>query len=147
MSTRINAVRKAIGDSGTEQRLIKTLPRKGVRFVGEVREGQEPARAPETVGTRSSRPTTRTWQWRLPAPQAPGTETLNGHSQTLTAVVPARRAASRRCSAGDRGGDRRHRPYLFRGSVVGLFRAFGAGRTDQSERRNGVKASADCREN
>jgi len=38
LSTRINAVRTAIGDSGTEQRLIKTLPRKGVRFVGEVRE-------------------------------------------------------------------------------------------------------------
>jgi TolB-like protein/tetratricopeptide (TPR) repeat protein len=35
---RINAVRKAIGDSGEEQRLVKTLPRKGLRFVGEVRE-------------------------------------------------------------------------------------------------------------
>jgi TolB-like protein len=37
LSTRINAVRSAIGDSGDEQRLIKTLPRKGMRFVGEVR--------------------------------------------------------------------------------------------------------------
>lgn len=36
--TRINAARSAIGDTGDEQRLIKTLPRKGVRFVGEVRE-------------------------------------------------------------------------------------------------------------
>jgi TolB-like protein/Flp pilus assembly protein TadD len=35
---RINAARKAIGDSGEGQRLIKTLPRKGLRFVGEVRE-------------------------------------------------------------------------------------------------------------
>ena len=35
---RINAARKAIGDSGERQRLIKTLPRKGLRFVGEVRE-------------------------------------------------------------------------------------------------------------
>src|SRR5579863_3246220 len=42
LSTRINAVRKAIGDSGNEQRLIKTLSRKGVRFVGEVREGWQP---------------------------------------------------------------------------------------------------------
>src|SRR6201996_9032740 len=41
LSTRINAVRKAIGDSGNEQRLIKTLPRKGVRFVGEVKEEQK----------------------------------------------------------------------------------------------------------
>jgi TolB-like protein len=38
LSTRINAVRHAIGDSGGMQRYIKTLPRKGVRFVGEVRE-------------------------------------------------------------------------------------------------------------
>src|ERR1700730_5362530 len=45
LSTRINAVRSAIGDSGTEQRLIKTLPRKGVRFVGEVREERKPSEA------------------------------------------------------------------------------------------------------
>ena len=38
LTTRINAVRCAIGDSGGEQRLIKTLLRKGVRFVGAVRE-------------------------------------------------------------------------------------------------------------
>lgn len=38
LSTRINAVRTAIGDSGNEQRLIKTLPRKGLRFVGVVRQ-------------------------------------------------------------------------------------------------------------
>lgn len=35
---RINAARSAIGDTGEEQRLIKTLPRKGLRFVGDVRE-------------------------------------------------------------------------------------------------------------
>ena len=33
LTTRLNAVRSAIGDSGDEQRLIKTLPRKGFRFV------------------------------------------------------------------------------------------------------------------
>jgi len=36
LTTRINAVRSAIGDTGEEQRLIKTFPRKGVRFVGVV---------------------------------------------------------------------------------------------------------------
>jgi TolB-like protein len=40
LSTRINAARSAIGDNGEEQRLIKTLPRVGVRFVGKVREEQ-----------------------------------------------------------------------------------------------------------
>jgi TolB-like protein len=38
LSTRINAARTAIGDSGQAQRLIRTLLRKGVRFVGNVRE-------------------------------------------------------------------------------------------------------------
>jgi TolB-like protein len=40
---RINAARSAIGDTGDQQRLIKTLPRKGIRFVGEVREDEKAA--------------------------------------------------------------------------------------------------------
>jgi TolB-like protein len=40
LTTRINAVRAVLGDSGGEQRLIKTIPRKGIRFVGAVREEQ-----------------------------------------------------------------------------------------------------------
>ena len=43
LTSRINAVRKAIGDSGDAQRLIRTLPRKGIRFVGVVREERTPA--------------------------------------------------------------------------------------------------------
>ena len=43
LTTRLNAARSAIGDSGEEQRLIKTLPRKGFRFVGQVREAREAA--------------------------------------------------------------------------------------------------------
>ena len=35
-SSRINAVRSAIGDNGRSQRLIKTLSKKGIRFVGAV---------------------------------------------------------------------------------------------------------------
>jgi TolB-like protein len=42
LTTRLNVARSAIGDSGDEQRLIKTLPRKGFRFVGTVREAQGP---------------------------------------------------------------------------------------------------------
>ncbi|HVG50890.1 MAG TPA: alpha/beta fold hydrolase [Xanthobacteraceae bacterium] len=34
LNSRINAARKAIGDTGKEQRLIRTAPRKGFRFVG-----------------------------------------------------------------------------------------------------------------
>jgi TolB-like protein len=45
LTTRLNVARSAIGDSGEEQRLIKTLPRKGFRFIGPVREegGKSPA--------------------------------------------------------------------------------------------------------
>ncbi|WP_249133707.1 winged helix-turn-helix domain-containing protein [Bradyrhizobium sp. AUGA SZCCT0182] len=42
LTTRLNGARNAIGDSGEEQRLIKTLPRKGFRFVGTVQEVQKP---------------------------------------------------------------------------------------------------------
>jgi DNA-binding winged helix-turn-helix (wHTH) protein len=38
LTTRLNVVRNAIGDTGQEQRLIKTLPRKGFRFIGDVQE-------------------------------------------------------------------------------------------------------------
>jgi TolB-like protein len=38
LTTRINAVRRALGDDGTAQRLVRTFTRKGIRFVGEVTE-------------------------------------------------------------------------------------------------------------
>jgi TolB-like protein len=38
LTSHINAVRKAIGDNGEEQRLVRTVARKGFRFVGEVRQ-------------------------------------------------------------------------------------------------------------
>src|SRR5215470_6054543 len=52
LTSHINAVRKAIGDTGEEQRLVRTLARKGYRFVGEVREvaasnQPDPASLPE----------------------------------------------------------------------------------------------------
>jgi len=34
LTSRINAARKALGDSGEDQKLIRTVARKGVRFVG-----------------------------------------------------------------------------------------------------------------
>ena len=55
LTTRLNAARCAIGDSGAEQRLIKTLPRKGFRFVGQVREAREVA-GPDPDGAPESAP-------------------------------------------------------------------------------------------
>ncbi|HMH96419.1 MAG TPA: winged helix-turn-helix domain-containing protein, partial [Bradyrhizobium sp.] len=36
LTSRINAARKAVGDSGEDQKLIRTVVRKGLRFVGAV---------------------------------------------------------------------------------------------------------------
>jgi TolB-like protein len=60
--SRINAARRAVGDNGDEQRLIRTVPRRGVRFVGDVQTRPPPeAAAPEARaragGLASERPT------------------------------------------------------------------------------------------
>ena len=49
LDSRINAVRKAIGDSGGQQELVRTIPRRGVRFVANV-QGQA---RPEANSSRS----------------------------------------------------------------------------------------------
>src|SRR5262249_12864007 len=36
LTSHVNAVRKAVGDTGADQRLIRTIARKGFRFVGEI---------------------------------------------------------------------------------------------------------------
>ena len=49
LTSRVNAARRAVGDSGEDQKLIRTIARKGLRFVGEVRTQSnvnEPAHAP-----------------------------------------------------------------------------------------------------
>ena len=46
LDSRINAVRKAIGDSGEQQELVRTIPRKGVRFIGSIEERKEQAEIP-----------------------------------------------------------------------------------------------------
>src|ERR1700736_681383 len=47
LTSRINAARNAVGDSGEDKKLIRTIARKGLRFVGAVRiqpNGDEPAK-------------------------------------------------------------------------------------------------------
>jgi len=52
LASRINAARRAVGDSGEQQRFIHTIARKGFRFVGEVREGHVPADMPAPVSAK-----------------------------------------------------------------------------------------------
>lgn len=55
LDSRINAARSAIGDNGKEQRLIRTIPRKGVRFVGAVNAPCQ-AKAVATSAVEEERP-------------------------------------------------------------------------------------------
>src|SRR5689334_13071035 len=54
LDSRINAARNAIGDNGKEQRLIRTIARKGIRFVGVVNApcNAQTARIPEAEQPR-----------------------------------------------------------------------------------------------
>ena len=57
LTSRINAARKAVGDSGSEQTLIRTIARKGFRFVGAVQTGGEGAApAEQTTSPREPEP-------------------------------------------------------------------------------------------
>jgi adenylate cyclase len=54
ISTRINMARKALGDDGKAQRIIKTVPRRGFRFVPETKStGSQEAPAKATRSERS----------------------------------------------------------------------------------------------
>jgi TolB-like protein len=66
----INAARSAIGDTGEAQRLIKTLARRGIRFVGTVEVDDTPAPAPVAeVSTEAATPA-------LPLPDKPSIAVL-----------------------------------------------------------------------
>jgi TolB-like protein/Tfp pilus assembly protein PilF len=43
LSSRISAARTAVGDTGKDQAVIKTMPRRGFRFVGQIESGEGPA--------------------------------------------------------------------------------------------------------
>src|SRR5882724_7820311 len=72
LTSRINAARKAVGDSGSAQTLIRTIARKGFRFVGTVQTSSvgtasvEPATAPRDQDLLSA----------LPASDRPGIAVL-----------------------------------------------------------------------
>ena len=101
LSTRINAVRTAIGDSGIQQHLIKTLPRRGIRFVGEVREEQN---APEASARHPENGTVETMEIRQLDEVLPADLNTLGYSEALpparTASVAPRRFFVPRTAAG-----------------------------------------------
>lgn len=68
LTSRINAARKAVGDSGEAQRLIRTVARKGLRFVGAVRAVRDSA-SPDAHDMEQPRAT-------LPLPDRPAVAVL-----------------------------------------------------------------------
>ena len=56
LTSRINAARKAVGDSGEEQKLIRTIARKGIRFVGTLGEESSTASASAPIFPSPDRP-------------------------------------------------------------------------------------------
>jgi DNA-binding winged helix-turn-helix (wHTH) protein len=82
LSSSINAARTAIGDNGEDQRLIRTLPRKGFRFVGPVRE--EPASAAPATGAGGAA--------SEPAAAPPGQH--RDHAPSTAGLVPVVRPIS-----------------------------------------------------
>jgi TolB-like protein/Tfp pilus assembly protein PilF len=73
LTSRINAARKAIGDNGEEQRHIRTIARRGFRFVGEVRAqtADDAARAAAAAGESPEQS-----QPALPLPDRPAIAVL-----------------------------------------------------------------------
>src|SRR5580704_6043900 len=73
LTSRINAARKAVGDSGEDQKLIRTIARKGLRFVGVVHtqsnDDAPAADLPPDVSPEPSRPA-------LPLPDRPAIAVL-----------------------------------------------------------------------
>src|SRR6187397_2113991 len=75
LTSRINAARKAVGDSGDNQKLIRTIARKGLRFVGDVHVGPLGGDPPDQLSRaqadaqESSRPV-------LPMPDRPAIAVL-----------------------------------------------------------------------
>jgi TolB-like protein len=55
LTSRINAVRKAVGDSGRDQRLVRTIARKGFRFVGDVRVSKAEMKPGEGLANHSNK--------------------------------------------------------------------------------------------
>jgi DNA-binding winged helix-turn-helix (wHTH) protein len=95
LRSQINAARGAIGDDGEAQRLIRTMPRKGFRFVAEVREqpdeqpaGTLPVAATDGNALLAPRPAPEPASEDDPHAASPVVVFEPGHAPPLTTPVP-----------------------------------------------------------
>jgi TolB-like protein len=89
LSSRINAARKAIGDDGHRQDLIRTVHRRGFRFLGEVHQNaDDPAAAPQAAAEavaavpEAEKPLVRSTAHRRPAVAVLPTVNAGGDPET-----------------------------------------------------------------
>jgi len=83
LNSRISAARRAVGDSGSEQKIIRTAHKRGFRFIGEV---EDASAAP--VEARPSSPDARTDDVPTLAPAAVPAEPLPLPNKPSIAVLP-----------------------------------------------------------
>jgi DNA-binding winged helix-turn-helix (wHTH) protein len=89
VSQRINAARRAIGDSGEQQKFIRTVARRGIRFVGEVRD--EPSEAGQSAAAASAPSATPPAAAAIPAQQVTFCRSSDGVN--LAVATAGRRVA------------------------------------------------------
>ena len=76
LTSHINAVRRSVGDNGEEQNLIRTIARKGFRFVGEAKEEQAPRAGNQEIGQAEASRTASASLPALPIPDKPSIAVL-----------------------------------------------------------------------
>jgi TolB-like protein len=91
LTSRINAARKAVGDSGEDQRLIRTIARKGFRFVGDVRtqpDGAQAVSAADRPGDEIPEPSHQASSHQASSHQALSHQALPLPDRPAIAVLP-----------------------------------------------------------
>jgi TolB-like protein len=91
LTSRINAARKAVGDSGENQRLIRTIARKGFRFVGDVRtqpDGAQAVPAADRPGDEIPEPSHQASSHQASSHQASSHQALPLPDRPAIAVLP-----------------------------------------------------------
>ena len=115
LSSRINAARTAVGDSGNQQRLIRTVARKGFRFVGEIRE------SPLLVDARLAPPVPQQEPEVTTSPLEPG----SAHPERRTLTIMACDIGARLLSARLDPEDLREVTTAFYNCVKGVVESHG----------------------
>jgi TolB-like protein/cytochrome c-type biogenesis protein CcmH/NrfG len=87
LTSRINAARRAVGDTGKDQAVIRTIARKGFRFVGDVRDAGG-ALASRSVLNGALAPQSTPATAQIAHPHEPATASLPPLDRPAIAVLP-----------------------------------------------------------